>query len=53
MLGSRLPALVEVTLTPGTAGVEDFVFALAYYYRDRLLEILKNKKNNQPKNLDK
>ena len=29
------------------------VFALAYYYRDRLLEILKNKKNNQPKNLDK
>ena len=28
------------------------VFALAYYYRDRLLEILKNKKNDQPNNPD-
>ena len=28
------------------------VFALAYYHRDRLLEILKNKKNDQPNNPD-
>jgi len=28
------------------------VFSLAYYHRDRLLEILKNKKNDQPDNPD-
>jgi len=28
------------------------VFTLAYYHRDRILEILKNNKNSQPKNFD-
>jgi uncharacterized membrane protein YdjX (TVP38/TMEM64 family) len=39
--------LLAIVVAAGIA-----VFALAYYYRDHLLEILKNKKNDQPKNPD-
>jgi uncharacterized membrane protein YdjX (TVP38/TMEM64 family) len=40
--------LLAIVVAAGIA-----VFALACYYRDSLLEILKNKKNDQPKNTDK
>jgi len=39
--------LLAIVVAAGIA-----VFALAYYHRDRLLEILKNKKNDQPNNPD-
>ena len=40
--------LLAIIVTAGIA-----VFALAYYHRDRLLEMLKNKKNDQPDNPEK
>ena len=39
--------LLAIVVAAGIA-----VFALAYYYQDRILEILKNKKYDQPKNPD-
>jgi len=39
--------LLAIVVAAGVA-----VFALAYYHRDRLLEILKNKKDDQPGNPD-